>query len=67
MRAGRAEQQSIDVLVLPEAMLESLDSDLDPALKPIFDSLWNASGKPASPYFDGDKFVGNAAFVPKPR
>jgi hypothetical protein len=56
-----------DVLVLPEATLESFDSDLEVALKPVFDSLWNASGKSASPYFDGDKFVGTAAFMPKPR
>jgi hypothetical protein len=54
-----------DVLMLPEAMLESSDSDLDSALKPVFDSLWNASGKPASPYFAGGKFVGSAAFAPK--
>jgi hypothetical protein len=41
-----------DMLLVPEAVLESFDDDIDHILHPVFNRVWNACGVPASPYFD---------------
>jgi hypothetical protein len=48
-----------DALLLPEALVENLDTDAATILRPIFDSLWNAAGWPGSINFDAEgKWVG---------
>jgi len=46
--------QKIDrnILLLPECLIENFDFDLDLLLRPILDTLWNASGWDKSPNFD---------------
>jgi len=41
-----------DVLVIPEVILESLDEDVVTALKPIFDTIWNAAGWEGCAFYD---------------
>ena len=40
-----------DVLMLPERLVDSLDSDPYQMLKPVSDAIWNASGRPGCPYY----------------
>jgi hypothetical protein len=48
-----------DALLLPEALVEDLDTDAATVLRPVFDSLWNAAGWPGSINFDAEgKWVG---------
>ncbi len=37
-----------DILLLPEIIINSFEEQISQAMKPIFDSLWNASGFPRS-------------------
>lgn len=37
-----------DTLLLPEVTLDDLRRDLPTAMKPTFDTLWQASGRPRS-------------------
>jgi len=39
-------------LVIPAIMLDSFDGDLAVAMKPIFDTVWNAAGHASSPNYD---------------
>jgi len=41
-----------DDLLMPEAIVESFDADVISVLKPLFDSVWQASGWQGSPNFD---------------
>jgi len=41
-----------DALILPEIMLDTLECDASQILKPIFDSVWNATGWPRSMSYD---------------
>ena len=43
-----------DVLVLPEAIIESYDVSAEKVLKPSFDSIWNACGFPRDPYYNDE-------------
>lgn len=49
-RAGHVVDR--DVLLLPEALVESYDSDLAAALRPVFDAVWNAAGWPYCMHYD---------------
>jgi Putative DNA-binding domain len=51
-----------DSLILPEVMVETFESDLAEALKPVFDSVWNAAGGEKSIYYEGSKWVGVEGF-----
>jgi hypothetical protein len=42
-----------DVLVIPEVIFESLDEDVVSALRPIFDTIWNAAGWEGCAFYDG--------------
>jgi hypothetical protein len=42
-----------DSLILPEVVAETFESKLDELMKPVFDSIWNASGQQESPYYQG--------------
>lgn len=39
-------------LIIPEVMVENFDVNLSEVMKPIFDTVWNAAGYPASPNYD---------------
>lgn len=41
-----------DILLLPEIIAESYDINEGRALKPCFDSIWNACGFPKDPYYN---------------
>jgi hypothetical protein len=41
-----------DVLVIPEVIFESLDEDVVSALRPIFDTIWNAAGWEGCAFYD---------------
>ncbi len=41
-----------DTLVVPEIMLERFEVDLDAAMRPLFDTVWNATGWPHSMSYD---------------
>ena len=43
-----------DTVILPDAVIESLDVNVSQALKPIFDAVWNACGFPCSFNYDKD-------------
>ena len=43
-----------DDLILPEVVLDELETPVDQVLKPMFDALWNAGNWPGSIYYDGD-------------
>jgi hypothetical protein len=52
-----------DSLILPDVTIETFESNLDEAMKPVFDSIWNAAGRDGSIYYEGlvwkdDKFRG---------
>ena len=48
-----------DILLLPEIVIESYDTDSKDALRPCFDSIWNACGFPRSlNYDDNGEYVG---------
>jgi hypothetical protein len=42
-----------DTLIVPETLVEDLDSPVGIIFKPMFDLVWNACGYPASKNFDG--------------
>jgi Putative DNA-binding domain len=42
----------VDTLSLPETVVENLDEDPAKILKPMFDLIWNACGRPSSLNFD---------------
>jgi hypothetical protein len=44
----------VENLILPETIVEDLDSPPGKILKPIFDMVWNACGYAASRNFDAD-------------
>lgn len=50
------------ILIVPPIMLERYDTNLAVAMRPVFDSLWNAVGRRESPYYDGDEWKGMAKF-----
>lgn len=39
-------------LIIPESIIDTFDSDLAAAMKPIFDTVWNAAGFISSPNYD---------------
>ncbi|HEU5375811.1 MAG TPA: ATP-binding protein [Ktedonobacteraceae bacterium] len=39
-------------LIIPESIIDTFDADLAEAMKPIFDTVWNAAGFTASPNYD---------------
>ncbi len=39
-------------LIIPEIMVDNFDGDLAGAMKPIFDTIWNAAGYIGSPNYD---------------
>ena len=41
-------------LILPETELASFDEDIKQVMKPVFDTVWNASGWPGSKNYDSD-------------
>jgi hypothetical protein len=41
-----------DILLLPEAIIESYDVSADEVLRPCFDSIWNACGFPKDFYYN---------------
>jgi hypothetical protein len=41
-----------DDLIVPEAIIESLDDDIDKVMRKVFDRVWNSAGWPRSPNFD---------------
>jgi hypothetical protein len=43
-----------DILLLPEVVIESYDVCADKALRPCFDSIWNACGFPRDLYYNDD-------------
>ena len=43
-----------DDLLIPETLIESVDSDADALLRPQLDALWNAVGFPGSTNYDDD-------------
>lgn len=43
-----------DALLIPEALVDDLDMDVDSILHPILDALWNAAGWPYSPNFNDE-------------
>lgn len=45
-------------LIIPEIILEDFDTEIDKAMKPIFDAVWNACGWAASLNYDDDKWIG---------
>jgi hypothetical protein len=48
-----------DALLLPEVLIEDLDTDAGIILRPVLDALWNAAGWPRSINFDdAGKWVG---------
>lgn len=46
-----------DLLILPEVVIDSYESDVAKAMKPAFDSVWNAAGWPGSKNYEGDKWT----------
>ncbi|OFW32075.1 MAG: hypothetical protein A3J28_08395 [Acidobacteria bacterium RIFCSPLOWO2_12_FULL_60_22] len=48
-----------DLLILPEVVIDSYESDIAKAMKPAFDSVWNAAGWPGSRNYQGDKWTGS--------
>ena len=50
------------ILIVPPIMVERYDSNLAMAMRPIFDSVWNAAGSRGSPYYDGDEWKGMKKF-----
>ena len=51
---------SEDDLILPGVLIEGWNVDTAQLLKPMFDTIWNACGKPCSPNYDeeGNRFPG---------
>ena len=43
-----------DVLILPDLLIEDQAEDIPGTLRPLLDSLWQASGLRQSPYFDAE-------------
>ncbi|MCA1579137.1 MAG: hypothetical protein LC794_17445 [Acidobacteria bacterium] len=41
-----------DNLLVPVALMQSFDEDIDRLMRPVFNRVWNASGVQASPCFD---------------
>ena len=41
-------------LILPEVMVDDLQSSAATVMRPVFDTMWNASGWPRSPSYDED-------------
>jgi hypothetical protein len=39
-------------LIIPEIIEDNIDGDLAEAMKPIFDTVWNAAGYISSPNYD---------------
>jgi len=48
-----------DILMIPEVVVDSLNVNAGTILKPVFDSVWNASGGFESPYYENGVWVGN--------
>jgi hypothetical protein len=53
-----------DILILSEVMFETYDANVAVTMKPIFDSIWNASGRAESPFYEGNEWKGMAKFNP---
>jgi hypothetical protein len=48
-----------DNLLVPEAVMNSYEDDVDKVMRPVFDTVWRACGWPGSPNFDeNDKWTG---------
>jgi hypothetical protein len=62
-----ASSQTIDrdSIIVPEITVETFGSNLDEAIKPAFDSIWNAAGRAESIYYEGSEWKGEAKFIPK--
>lgn len=41
-----------DTLLIPEVMIQNFDSDVPETMRPIFDTIWNATGFPRSLNYD---------------
>jgi len=50
------------ILIVPPIMLENYSANLAAAMRPVFDSVWNAAGEGESPYYDGDEWKGLKKF-----
>ena len=53
--SGFSESSSImnrNTIVFPEIVIESFDTDVALAMRPVFDALWNTAGYAASPGYD---------------
>lgn len=52
----RSSQSSAEIdrmnLIIPEIVVDNFDGDLAEAMKPIFDTVWNAAGYTGSPNYD---------------
>ncbi len=51
MNAGLNPVIDRDIVVLPDVVVEDFDRPPDTELKPAFDVLWQAAGRPECPYF----------------
>lgn len=43
-----------DLFTLPEVLVEDFSQDAATVLRPALDILWQAAGRPGSPYYNGD-------------
>jgi hypothetical protein len=53
-RFNEGHQIDRDALLMPEALVEDLETRADAVLRPVFDALWNAAGWPGSINFDDE-------------
>jgi hypothetical protein len=53
-----------EILILPEVMFETYDANVAVTMKPIFDSIWNASGRAESLFYEGNEWRGMTKFNP---
>jgi hypothetical protein len=48
-----------DILMIPELVVENLGGNVGTIIKPILDSVWNASGGLESPYYENGVWAGS--------
>ena len=51
-REGGAVRFDRDLLLLPDVLIDTFDADVPRALRPVFDSFWQAGGKMRSQNYD---------------
>jgi len=54
------------ILIVPPIMLETYETNLSTAMRPIFEAVWNAAGRAESPYYNGNEWQGLRKFNQHP-